>query len=167
MLFTTCASDLPAFDILSPIHSICYFMHGFLFLWGLFYSFCTNMNDSHLLQYLIYSLMSSARDCSACAILDGGRIGRAASQAGEQGQTGRGSSFLASYSVGFFPLSDVCNSHFGCPVWPGLLCRGCVWSQQGTPHGTGMTAEGHPCRTTARHRAAADIPTADDYDFIF
>lgn len=55
------------------------FLHGFLFLWGLFYSFCTNMNDSHLLQYLIYSLMSSAKGCSAHVILVSGKIRRAAS----------------------------------------------------------------------------------------
>lgn len=60
----------------------------------------------------------------------------------------------------FSSLSNVCNSHFGCPVWSGSRCRGGVWSQQGTPHGTGMMAEG-------RHRTAAGILTADDYDFIF
>lgn len=107
-LFTTCASDFPAFDILSPIHSICYFMHGFLFLWGLFYSFCTNVNDSHLLHYLIYSLMSSARDCSAHAILVSGGIGKAASQAGEQGQLGEANLFPESYSVVCFFLPKQC-----------------------------------------------------------
>lgn len=134
-MFTTCASDFPAFDILLPHHSICYFMHGFLFLWGLFYIFCTNMNDSHLLQYLIYSLMSSARDCSACAILVSSRIGRAVRQVSRDSWVRQlFSGVLISWVVlgfvfGFFfpfPLSSVCNPHLGCPVWTGSLCRGCA-----------------------------------------
>lgn len=161
-MFTTCASDFPAFDILSPFHSICYFMHGFLFLWGLFYTSCANMNDSHLLQYLIYSLMSSARGCSACAILVSSGIGRTASEAGEWGQLSE-AALSWSLTLGFVLFSshrNVCNSRLGCPVRTGSLCRGCVRSQQGLPHRTGMMAEGYSHRTTARHRAVASIPTA-------
>lgn len=42
--------------------------------------------------------MSSARDCSARAMLVSGRIGRAASQAGEQGQLGEAALFWSFFS---------------------------------------------------------------------
>lgn len=102
-------------------------------------------------------------------MLVSGRIGRAASQAGEQGQLGEAALFWSFFSgLGcevFFLLLPLAMSVIRTLAAlrgqrTGLQCRGRVWSLQGTPHGTGMMAEG-------RHRTAAGMRTADDYDFIF
>lgn len=111
-----------------------------------FHSFCTKMNDSHLLQHFIYSPVFSARVCSAHAVLLSSRIKRQESR----------DSWLRKLLSGALPLLAFIS--LAMSVIPsGAALRGQalrVWGRQGAPPRTGLVAEGH----SPRPALVAELP---------